>query len=175
MGLPNSSREAKFSGANGDREMSIFPVQLTTSRIGNLTRLIFLLLYVMTIHTPKIHSSLYESYTRLFFLNPTVCTARCALLTFASLYPLMMLVISRMYSVREYAVLIVDPIAGYYCCNAQPLSIFRFAKSLAFVSTHVPSSPSYTELNKSAPTSRAFAGINSLLHRHPAGYGAVRI
>ena len=29
----------------------IFPVQLTTSRIGNLTRLIHTLLYVMTIHT----------------------------------------------------------------------------------------------------------------------------
>ena len=29
-----------LSGANGDREESIFPVQLTTSRIGNLTRLI---------------------------------------------------------------------------------------------------------------------------------------
>ena len=40
MGLPNSSREAKFSGANGDREMFIFPVQLTTNRIGNLARLI---------------------------------------------------------------------------------------------------------------------------------------
>ena len=41
----------KFSGANGDREISIFPIQLTTSRIGNLTRLILLLLCVMTIHT----------------------------------------------------------------------------------------------------------------------------
>ena len=29
----------------------IFPVQLTTSRIGNLTRLIHTLLYVMTVHT----------------------------------------------------------------------------------------------------------------------------
>ena len=28
-----------------------FPVQMTTSRIGNLTRLIHTLLYVMTIHT----------------------------------------------------------------------------------------------------------------------------
>ena len=34
------SRETKFSGANGDREILIFPVQLTTSRIPNLTRLI---------------------------------------------------------------------------------------------------------------------------------------
>ena len=36
---------------NGDREIFIFPVQLTTNRIGNLTRLIHTLLYVMTIHT----------------------------------------------------------------------------------------------------------------------------
>ena len=34
------SRETKLSGANGDMEIFIFPVQLTTSRIGNLTRLI---------------------------------------------------------------------------------------------------------------------------------------
>ena len=40
MGPPNPSRETKFSGANGDREIFIFPVQLATSRIGNLTRLI---------------------------------------------------------------------------------------------------------------------------------------
>ena len=49
MGLPNPSREAKFSGGNEDREIIIFPFQLTTSRIGNLTRLIYTLLYVMTI------------------------------------------------------------------------------------------------------------------------------
>ena len=36
---------------NGDREILIFSVQLTTSIIRNLTRLILLLLYVMTIHT----------------------------------------------------------------------------------------------------------------------------
>ena len=41
MGRPNLSRETKFSGANGDREIFIFPVQLTTSRIGILTRLIY--------------------------------------------------------------------------------------------------------------------------------------
>ena len=42
---------SKFSGTHGDREIFIFPVQLITSRIGNLTRLIHTLLYVMTIHT----------------------------------------------------------------------------------------------------------------------------
>ena len=41
----------QFSGTQGDREMFIFPVQLTTSRTGNLTRLIHTLLYVMAIHT----------------------------------------------------------------------------------------------------------------------------
>ena len=39
----------QISGANGDREIFTFPVQLATSRIGNLTRLIHTLLYVMTI------------------------------------------------------------------------------------------------------------------------------
>ena len=40
MGQPNPSRETKYSGANGDdRVIFILPVQLTTSRIGNLTRL----------------------------------------------------------------------------------------------------------------------------------------
>ena len=49
MGRPNPSREAKFSGANRDREILIFPLQLTTSRIGNLTWLIHTLLYVMAL------------------------------------------------------------------------------------------------------------------------------
>ena len=47
----NTSRETKFSGTYGFRGISIFPVQLTTRRIGNLTRLIHTLLYVVTIHT----------------------------------------------------------------------------------------------------------------------------
>ena len=33
------------------QETSIFPLQLTTSRIGNLARLIYTLLYMMAIHT----------------------------------------------------------------------------------------------------------------------------
>ena len=48
---PNPSRETEFSGANGSREIFISPVQPTTSRVGNLTRLIHTLLHVMTIHT----------------------------------------------------------------------------------------------------------------------------
>ena len=50
MGGPNPSSEIKFSGANGDREKIISPVQLTKSRIGNLTRLIHTPLHAMTIH-----------------------------------------------------------------------------------------------------------------------------
>ena len=53
MGMPNPSRETKFSGANADREIFIFPVQLTRSRIGNLTRSIHTLALYVTIHTPK--------------------------------------------------------------------------------------------------------------------------
>ena len=41
-GPPNPSREAKFSGANGDRGILFFPVQLTTSKIGKLTRSILI-------------------------------------------------------------------------------------------------------------------------------------
>ena len=47
----NPSRETKFSGTHGDGGIFIFPVQLTTSRIGNLTRLIHTLRYLMTLHT----------------------------------------------------------------------------------------------------------------------------
>ena len=49
-GLPNPSRETKFSGANADREIFSFPVQLATSRIGNLIRLIHTLATCVTIH-----------------------------------------------------------------------------------------------------------------------------
>ena len=44
------SRDQILSHARGQGNI-IFPVQLTTSRIGNLTRLIHTLLYVMTIRT----------------------------------------------------------------------------------------------------------------------------
>ena len=54
MEMPNPSRETKFSDANADRGISIFPVQLTTSRIGNLIQLIHkksTLASNVTIHT----------------------------------------------------------------------------------------------------------------------------
>ena len=51
MGLPKPSRETKFSGANRDKEILISPVQLTTSRIGNLTGLILTFAIYVTIYT----------------------------------------------------------------------------------------------------------------------------
>ena len=51
--LPNPCRETNVSGANGDREILIFPVQPTTSRIGNLTRLIHTLLAICGDHTQE--------------------------------------------------------------------------------------------------------------------------
>ena len=42
-GTAEQTRETKSSGANGDKEIFIFTVQLTTSRIGNLTRSILTL------------------------------------------------------------------------------------------------------------------------------------
>ena len=51
------SRDQILRHARGQGNI-IFPVQLTTSRIGNLTRLIHTLLYVMTIHT-YIHTYIY--------------------------------------------------------------------------------------------------------------------
>ena len=40
----------RYVWEQGNNEIIIFDVQLTTSRIGNLTRLIDNLLYVMTMH-----------------------------------------------------------------------------------------------------------------------------
>ena len=58
------SRDQILRHARGQGNI-IFPVQLTTSRIGNLTRLIHTLLYVMTIHNPSI------PYTRIGSLGFT--------------------------------------------------------------------------------------------------------
>ena len=44
------SRHQELSGANGDRENGIFPVQLTTSRVSNHTQLMPSLLKLMSTH-----------------------------------------------------------------------------------------------------------------------------
>ena len=62
-GRPNPSRETKFPSSNADREIFIFPVQLTTSRMSNLTRLIHTLL---CIYICGDHTCIYiHTYTRL--------------------------------------------------------------------------------------------------------------
>ena len=73
-GRLNPSRETKFSGTHGDGGMFISPVQLTTSRIGNLTRLIHTLLYVMTTHT---HQCEWHRMTR---MTGPDCVVMCNLI-----------------------------------------------------------------------------------------------
>ena len=50
-----------------DRGILIFPVQLTTSRIGNLTRLIYTLIYVMAIHT-YIHTTVLLVFVNIYLV-----------------------------------------------------------------------------------------------------------
>ena len=50
-GTAEPSREAKFSGTHGDRGILFFPVQLTMSRIGNLTRAVGLYSAICDVHT----------------------------------------------------------------------------------------------------------------------------
>ena len=45
-GRLNPSRETKFSRTHGDKGILFLPLQVTTSRIGNLSRLIHTLLYM---------------------------------------------------------------------------------------------------------------------------------
>ena len=45
------SRETKFSAGNADKEIPILPVQLTTCRTGNLTRLVHTLAIRVPIHS----------------------------------------------------------------------------------------------------------------------------
>ena len=44
-----------YQARTGTGKKNIFPLQLTTSRIGNLTRLIHTLLKVLTIHTYRMN------------------------------------------------------------------------------------------------------------------------
>ncbi|CAM9323914.1 unnamed protein product, partial [Ascophyllum nodosum] len=62
-GTAEPARETKFSGANGHREMLIFAVQLTTSRIDNLAWLIHTLLHVMTMHTYILHLCMVSNHS----------------------------------------------------------------------------------------------------------------
>ena len=77
---PNPSRETKLSGANGDRGVYIYPVQLTTSRVDNVTRLI-LTLAICDDHTavqlPRKRKKQYNSNLDLQVeYNKVVCSDR---------------------------------------------------------------------------------------------------
>ena len=69
-GRLNPPRETKFSGTYGDWGTFIFPVQLTTSRIGSLTLLIHTLLYVMTIHTTPARPKMQPQHNPKHKINP---------------------------------------------------------------------------------------------------------
>ena len=63
------SRDHIFRHERGQGDI-IFPVQLTTtSRIGDLTRLIHTLLYVMTIHTYIHRRRVTQDFPSTFFLG----------------------------------------------------------------------------------------------------------
>ena len=82
--MSNPSRETKFSGADADRDTFIFPVQLNTSRIGNLTRLTHILATIcVTNNTYKtfvqnvcIMQSYTFSYSRTYARFPELATCR---------------------------------------------------------------------------------------------------
>ena len=67
-----ASRDQILRHARGQGNI-IFHIQLTTSRIGNLTRLIHTLLYVMTIHTYT------HRHSRRRLGSPWVCPINAAL------------------------------------------------------------------------------------------------
>ena len=85
--LPNPSRETKLSGANADREIIIFifPVQLTTSRIGSHTRLIHTLAMCVTIH---IHEVTYYTTraTRLYKYEYSTAVHMCVCVVSSHLF-----------------------------------------------------------------------------------------
>ena len=69
-GTADPSRDIKFSGANGDRKIFIFPVQL--SRIDNLSRLILTVAvqYVMTIHAYLVHTTVVNAVNTIVPRSP---------------------------------------------------------------------------------------------------------
>ena len=84
------SRDQILRHARGQGNIS-FPVQLTTSRIGNLTRLIHTLLYVMAIHTyiVYIHTGtcyLFAAMRRYSATKPPVRDGPCTWLSFCNVF-----------------------------------------------------------------------------------------
>ena len=112
MFATDPSRETKFSGTHvDDRGILIFLVQLTTSRIGNLTRLIHTLLYVMTIHTYCLYRSKSSRFT-------ASCTHMLSLETIEAdsvMYPYIAL--GTTVVLHTYMHTVVDVLTDRACCN----------------------------------------------------------
>ena len=121
--------------------------------------------------------SLYAGYATFFILmlNTSMSVkTHCVLSTSASQYPLMLSVINRMYLIRDNTVLIGDPTTVLILTyNLSLSSVPRYA--VASESTHVPNSPSSTELDK-CTYFKSFRGHQQLASPPPSRlYGTVRI
>ena len=114
------------------------------------------------------------TFSILLWNTPTSIKTRCVFSTSTSQYPLMLLVINRMYLILEYTVLISDPIALHILTHNLSLSsLLRYL--VAFESTHVPTSPPSTELDK-CNYFKSFHGHQQLAPPPPSRlYGTVRI
>ena len=114
-----------------------------------------------------------EDYARLFDVIK-YCTwilqysKLCSLYVSAGLYHLVLLVIGRTSLIREYNVLIGNPIAVQILTHNPPLSsVSRYP--VASESPRAKARHHQPDLPR-APTPRAFARVSSLLHRHPPAY-----
>ena len=72
-GTVESVSRDQISGANRDREKNIFPAQLTTSRIGNLTRLIYTTRYAISHDHTEVYTVLFTEPGSDLRFGPTSC------------------------------------------------------------------------------------------------------
>ena len=76
-GTAESVSRDQISGTNADRQILIFPVQLTTSRTGNLTWLIHTLAICVTIHDVlRGECGLYTTERAIEHSYPDLCVSR---------------------------------------------------------------------------------------------------
>ena len=87
MGLPNPFRETKFSGTSADREIFIFPIQLTTCRTGRLTQLIHTLAICVTISSSGVFFLRMSEYLILSYLILSCLLLSRSLLSMSTTYP----------------------------------------------------------------------------------------
>ena len=126
------SRDQILRHARGQGNI-IFPVQLTTSKIGNLTRLIHTLLYVMTIHT-YIHPLARQQLSR-FFYPPFLCWAHTT--TTTAVYTFLF----SLSSCKPPLLLSVTASSHKTASDAVPLQLSRKSNSRTSLSMKSNSSP----------------------------------